>query len=1158
MKTMTKNKIKIADAAQRAAALDPTRSFIVQAPAGSGKTELLIQRYLKLLGTVAVPEEIIAITFTRKAAAEMRHRVLEALERGKDTTVPKEPHAQKTWELANAALSQDERFGWQISDNPSRLKIQTIDSLCAGLTRQMPFLSEFGAQPEITDRPDVLYREAARNTVADLESDSRWSPAMVALVRHLDNHLARIENLVAGMLAKRDQWLRHMAHTADVSGMRTLLEQALTDVIEDSLKDVREKFPRPGLDTLFSSLRFAVKNLKKAGSDSLFCGCEDLTDLPRCSTADVERWLGLAEFLLTQKGEWRKAVNKNMGFPAPSSAKNDSVLKQELQEQKDSILDYLQRLEGEDAVAEALSRVRILPDPAYTDDQWAIMQALFEILKVAVGHLKLVFQAAGAVDFAEIGLRASRALGEPENPTDLSLSLDYRISHILMDEFQDTSFTQYELIERLTGGWMPGDGRTFFAVGDPMQSIYAFREAEVGLFLNAWENGLTQVELTPLTLSVNFRSQKGIIDWVNDSFSKVMPDSVDITTGRVSYSPSAAFHPKLAGEAVRVHPFLTPDREKVLTPDREKAREKEAKTVVDCVKNARKKDPDDKIAILVRGRSHLVDIVSALKISGEKFQAVEIDSLQNRPMITDLISLSRALSHPADRIAWLAVLRAPWCGMTLNDCFALVDGAPNQTVFELIQSQGRFENLSSDGQKRLKRMTEIVIPAVENRNQKPFRRLVEGVWISLGGPACVFEASELEDAGVFFDLLEQHAGNDVLSDFAALEDAVGALFARPDSESDDTLQIMTIHKAKGLEFDTVIFPGLERRPPNPSTQLLLWLERATAYKKDLLLAPISETGLDKNKIYQYIGKIHDEKRFYEDSRLLYVAATRAKKYLHIMAGVKISFKENEVKKPAEKTLLNALWPAVDEIYYKMNQVVNKDKKMPDPEIKDNETPEKIVVPYIRRLAENWKLPEPPADVKWTAGADQLVGGKEIIATPEFDWAGETARHIGIVVHAWLKVIAENDITKWDADRILSMIKIFKADLARSGVRADQIDSATKQVADTLTHAVIDEKGCWILADYRDSACEYALTGNVGGQIISVKIDRTFVDEYNVRWIIDYKTGTHTGGSVDAFLDHEQERYQGQLEMYKRLMGAKEEREIKLGLYFPRLTGWRSW
>lgn len=1148
---MTDNNSKIPDAKQREAALDPARSFIVQAPAGSGKTELLIQRYLKLLSTVAAPEEIIAITFTRKAAAEMRNRVVEALGRAENTTPPEAAHARKTRDLAQKALARNNRFGWQIAQNPSRLKIQTIDSLCAGLTRQMPYLSKFGAQPEITDRPEALYREAARHTVADLESGFRWSKAIESLVRHLDNHLSKVEALVAAMLARRDQWLRHVVSADDAGLQRKLLEQALSDVIKDALKEVRIKFPGPGQPALFSALAFAIKNLKKDGSDALICACQGLTDLPGDLSEDVELWLGLAEFLLTAKGEWRKTVTKKNGFPAPGSAKNNSVLKQELQDQKDAFLAYLGSLEGEDVLAEALHRVRILPEPAYTDDQWHIMQALFEILKVAVGHLELVFQAAGAVDFAEIGLRALSALGEPENPTDLSLSLDYRISHILMDEFQDTSFTQYELAERLTAGWVPGDGRTFFAVGDPMQSIYAFREAEVGLFLNAWANGLGQVALTPLTLSVNFRSQKEIIEWVNEHFPSVLPSTVDSTTGRVAYSPSAAFHPRLTGPAVTVHPFVPADREK------------EAATVARCIQTAKKENPDGTIAILVRGRSHLDRIVPALKAQNIKFQAVEIDSLRNRPVITDLISLARALSHPADRIAWLAVLRAPWCGMTVNDLHALVNQAPRQTVLELMQSSERIASLSKDGQQRLTRVFDILVPALENRNRASFRRLVKGVWIALGGPACVFDPSELDDADVFFDLLEQQAGNEVLSDIFALEEAAAALFARPEADADESVQIMTVHKAKGLEFDTVILPGLERRPPPEPSRLLLWLERAAHHRKDLLLAPMSETGTDSNKIYRYIRKIHDEKRAWEDARLLYVAATRAKKYLHVMGGVNISSKNFEVKKPAAKTLLFSLWPAVGEIFYKMNQEINKGQKTPVPEAEEDDASEKIVVPYIRRLTDTWQLPELPPDVVWTiaetqTGETPAADSGKVVAVPEFDWAGETARHVGIVAHAWLKVMAENDVEKWDAARVRSLEKMFSADLARSGAGAEEIAAAVRQVVDTLINAVTDEKGRWILANHRHGVCEYAITGMVDGQIVSVKIDRTFVDENDVRWIIDYKTGTHSGGSVDAFLDREQLRYQDQMEKYKRLMAAREDREIRLGLYFPGLCGWRSW
>ena len=152
----------IPDLRAREEALAPSRSFIVQAPAGSGKTELLIQRYLGLLATVNEPEEIVAITFTRKAAAEMRARVLEAFAHAIAGKAPASEHERRTQQLARAALDRDGARGWRISDSPARLRIQTIDSLCAALTRQMPMLSKFGSQPESIEDAGALYAEAAR------------------------------------------------------------------------------------------------------------------------------------------------------------------------------------------------------------------------------------------------------------------------------------------------------------------------------------------------------------------------------------------------------------------------------------------------------------------------------------------------------------------------------------------------------------------------------------------------------------------------------------------------------------------------------------------------------------------------------------------------------------------------------------------------------------------------------------------------------------------------------------------------------------------------------------------------------------------------------------------------------------------------------------
>ena len=165
---MTQVDLLEVDAQSRLHALELS-SFIVEAPAGAGKTELLTQRFLKLLPTVKQPEEIIAITFTNKAAAEMRLRILDSLIAAATENKPTEPHKQITYNLSLQALQHADIHNWQLIENPSRLRIFTIDSLCAHLARQMPLMSRFGAQPRVTDNADALYTQAAEQTLTLLE-----------------------------------------------------------------------------------------------------------------------------------------------------------------------------------------------------------------------------------------------------------------------------------------------------------------------------------------------------------------------------------------------------------------------------------------------------------------------------------------------------------------------------------------------------------------------------------------------------------------------------------------------------------------------------------------------------------------------------------------------------------------------------------------------------------------------------------------------------------------------------------------------------------------------------------------------------------------------------------------------------------------------------
>lgn len=1133
------------DGAVRAAVLAAGGSFIVQAPAGSGKTTLLTQRFLRLLATVERPEEIVAITFTRKAAAEMRHRLVEALQQADAGPAPRAGEAERTtWTLARAALDADARHGWQLLDQPSRLHISTIDGLNHWLARRLPLSSRLGGALELVDDAGPLYVEAARRFVERLEEASPEGRAVERLARLLDHDPARLAGLLADMLARRELWLPRLVGVNAGATLRAAMEAVLAAVVGDGLLRIATRFSGPLAAALVDALRDSAR---LEGALSPHAGLLASTGLPGTTADCLAHWNSIRDAVLTGGGTVRRRVDKRHGFP------------REARELKDRYLRLLAEMEANPAMTAALAGVGDLPPPRYEDTQWELVAALCDALVPAAAELQAVFAERGRMDHTAVAAAARWALGSEEQPTDLGLALDYRIRHLLVDEYQDTSQSQERLLQRLVAGWEPGAGHTLFCVGDPMQSIYSFREADVTLFLSAQQRGIGPVALRTQQLAANFRSAAAVVAWINETFSRLMPDEDDYERGAVRYTACAATRPDEPYAGVAVHAFVADDGSAAATHVAELVREAISEAeVIEAAEGAGARRRE--VAILVRSRAVLPDIVAALRAAGIAYRGVELEGLADRRAVRDLLALARALLHAGDRTAWLAVLRAPWCGLPLADLEVVAGPDRHAPIPARLAALAATDaaGLVGDSARRLTRAWEALRTAARDVGRLPLGSVVRGAWLALGGPATVEDASDLANAETVFaafDGLAAEAG--LLPAPSLLEDVLTDLKASPVGSGAARVQLMTIHKAKGLEFDTVIVPGLERRVPAGERQLLYWTTVATGPRsRELVLASTGERD-DRRRadpLEAWMRRLERERGALEIGRLAYVAATRARRRLHLVGSVALAWtagaEEPTLRLPAADSLLGFLWPAVSSHF---EQAFSREQSAGAFTRHTARERPRACEGILRRLPAAY-APPAAAVAPWSPRRS-LPSAAEAIR-PEFDWAGRIAIAVGTVVHAALVERARPDFRESPAAAARAR---WRAALIAEGVPDERLAAATGRIAAAIANVAASERAGFLLDHrHREAASELALTALVDGDFVSVKIDRSFVDEEGYRWIVDWKTGSHEGGDPAAFLASELERYSAQLARYSRVMALLDERPQKIGLYFPLLDAWAEW
>lgn len=1063
----------IADLTQRKQALDPTQSFIVQAPAGSGKTELLTQRYLKLLSTVNRPEAILAITFTKKAVHEMRERLLTALKTAQAGLIPESDHAKTTYHLAQAVLIQNTKLNWQLLDNPNRLRIQTIDAFCMNLNKQLPILSGFGATPQIHQQPELLYRQAVTQCLAELEENTPRTEAIKTLLMHCDNQFYLVENLLCQMLASRDQWLPHIFNQEKLQ--RKALEGALQRIIQKTLNTLNNAFNIEQKALILDALLFAsqyVDNTPIASINKTHTLDAQLENLP-C-------WRAACELLLTKDNTWRKQFTVRVGLISKS---NDKTALNESKRHKNQLKTLIETAQKNKTYLQALSACRSCPPAHYTDAQWHLLSALTTLLPTLCAHLKVVFSEHQAIDYTENALSALNALGTASEPTDLALSLDDHIQHILMDEFQDTSLTQLRLLEKLTFNWQPNDGHTLFIVGDPMQSIYLFRQANVGIFLQIKAQGIHQIKLTSLTLSSNFRSSQQLVNWMNDLFQEAFPNHANINTGAVQFSKATAI--KTHASHIQCQHFADSHYE--------------AEETAHLIEKILQKDPNHSIAILVRARSHCQALLQALRKASIAYQSVDLDPLLSRPVITDCLMLTRALCHLSDRVAWLAVLRAPYCGLTLADLLILSE---TPVIFSALQV--KLKQLSPAGIDRASWMYTVLAAQLAKRGRLSLGDWVYETWQQCRADRYYTSEIDQQDAKQFFDLLNHYDQGGDMSHWPEFYAGLNQLFASADHESNANVQIMTIHKSKGLEFDTVILPQLQAKPAPNQSQLLLWHERLLKNNEtDLLLAPIKESKQKHDQIYQFIQSLETEKHQYELCRLLYVACTRARTNLYCFACLDHDEETQIISNPASRSLLQTVWPSVLEQFTPAKPITNKNDYLREKQ--------------LHRFNQACFSTLPRMEIT-----------KDHQANSNYLWQPKVDNLIGTCVHQLLQQLVEHSAKWWQT---INKKHHCEQQLKQLGLNASAMPNAIETAINAIESTLNDAKGQWILRKHPVSLTEYELTGLIDGTCVSGIIDRLFIDENETCWIVDYKLVLRP---ITDFLTHSKQ-YAAQLALYQQLI-----------------------
>ncbi|MDE9450126.1 double-strand break repair helicase AddA [Aliiroseovarius sp. Z3] len=846
-------------------AADPQNSTWLSANAGSGKTRVLTDRVARLLLEGVSPQNILCLTYTKAAASEMQNRLFNRLGEW-----AMKDDAALTSALHDLGLdgSRDLSLARQLFaraiETPGGLKIQTIHAYAASLLRRFPM--EAGVSPQFTEMDDRTAKDL-RADLLDRMSDGPLAQHVTALSQHFTGEdMAQL--------------------TAEITGNRTLFIDQPTDAQIASWFGVSPALDeRAILDALFQpgDLRMlaTLRDILATGSATEQKAAAHLTgaDLSTPSFDILDR---CARFMINQKPPYSA---KSGSFPTKAMrAGGCASVTSQLDE-------FMQRVEDAHLARIALSNVR--RTTALHRFAHHFVQ-LYEEAKLARGWL----------DFDDLILKAGAILTDPAIASWVLFRLDGGIDHILVDEAQDTSPAQWRIIDSLAREFTSGIGvrddveRTIFVVGDPKQSIYSFQGAEPAAFDQmraTFADRLSQIGrgLVQMPLEYSFRSSPAVLefvdfamqgrsglggDFLHRAFFTDLPGRVDLWPAiePVTHDEDRDWHdpvdaPSPQDHRVQLAENIASDIERMIRTETIPAENGENRPV-----------HAGDILVLVRSRKELFhEIIRACKARAIPIAGADQLKIGAELAVKDLTALLSFLATPEDDLSLAAILRSPLFGWSEDDLFRLAHP----------RSKGKFlwRALSEKADQHSQTLSVLQ----DLRDTADFLRpyeLLERALTRHGGRQKLLarlgqEAEDGIDALLAQAIGYERSGTPSLTGFLTWLQTDDVTIKRQMDSVGQQVRVMTIHGSKGLESPIVILPDLAQQKASSMPAVAKLPDGQAFY------SPKSE---NRTEAIDAVARDLRDADIEERARLLYVAMTRAERWLILAAAGSIGKPDSDV------------------------------------------------------------------------------------------------------------------------------------------------------------------------------------------------------------------------------------------------------------------------